>query len=218
MDNPLSYKKDVDTRIRDFGMKGQIVRFLDVILIGPIMMLGGVRLRKEDDFLGIALIGLGAATIGYNLKNYYEVTKQVMYVDFDPEIYDHSTVRFYRPSTRQKLATLKVAMPATPSAREHGLGGRSALNFNQGMLFYFPQPGAYTFDMKKVMVPLDIAFLDERGFVIEVFSLPEPGSDLVATSPPRTKYAIEATKNYFKLHNITRGDKVSGLPLMPAGV
>ena len=49
------------------GTKTQTVRILDVVLIGPLMMYFG---HLGESVFAMLLVGCGAATITYNLKNY----------------------------------------------------------------------------------------------------------------------------------------------------
>lgn len=50
--------------------KAQWIRALDVVLIGPLMIGGGLAWRKQQPTLGLVLAAFGAATIYYNGKNY----------------------------------------------------------------------------------------------------------------------------------------------------
>lgn len=53
--------------------KTQVVRVLDVILIGPLMTLGGLSLKQSNPKLGNALVLFGLATSVYNGRNYAAV-------------------------------------------------------------------------------------------------------------------------------------------------
>lgn len=50
--------------------KAQWVRALDVILIGPLMVWGGVTLAARHRLAGGALVLFGVATVWYNGRNY----------------------------------------------------------------------------------------------------------------------------------------------------
>jgi len=50
-------------------MKGQAVRLLDVFVIGPVMVAGGVRLKHAQP-IGGALVLFGLLTVIYNGRNY----------------------------------------------------------------------------------------------------------------------------------------------------
>lgn len=53
--------------------KSQTVRVLDVVLIGPLMCWGGLRLRNEHPVAGGLLAALGVLTVWYNGRNYLRV-------------------------------------------------------------------------------------------------------------------------------------------------
>jgi hypothetical protein len=58
-------------------VKGQHIRLLDVFLIGPLMMLGGVALaQRARPLAGLTLWSLGASTIVFNAVNYGRVRER----------------------------------------------------------------------------------------------------------------------------------------------
>jgi hypothetical protein len=53
--------------------KSQWVRLVDVFVIGPLMVWGGVRLaRSRHPIAGGSLATFGAATVIYNARNYFD--------------------------------------------------------------------------------------------------------------------------------------------------
>lgn len=53
--------------------KSQWVRLVDVFVIGPLMLWGGYKLvMHKHRFAGVSLAAFGAATVGYNAKNYLD--------------------------------------------------------------------------------------------------------------------------------------------------
>ena len=61
----------------EFG-KGQLTRVLDVLLLGPVMIVGGTFLgRGKYPLLGFILTASGAATIVFNGSNFIEVRREL---------------------------------------------------------------------------------------------------------------------------------------------
>lgn len=57
-------------------MKTQLIRLIDVFLIGPFLIHGGLRPRHLTRNEKMLLALIGAATVLYNLKNYLETRQQ----------------------------------------------------------------------------------------------------------------------------------------------
>jgi hypothetical protein len=55
-----------------------------------------------------------------------------------------------------------------PVAQMRGLGGRSSIDAHGGMLFVFPAAQPLAFVMRDCPIPIDVAFLDAQGRVINV--------------------------------------------------
>ncbi len=51
--------------------KSQTIRVLDVLLIGPLMVMGGNALRKQHPELGTLLAVFGITTVAYNAANFH---------------------------------------------------------------------------------------------------------------------------------------------------
>ena len=88
--------------------------------------------------------------------------------------------------TRTRVAVgtkvLDVVVADSETERETGLRRRSDLGPYGGMLFVFPSPTTVGFTMSTVPVPLDIAFYDASGAVVDRLHMkPCPGTD--ATCP-----------------------------------
>ena len=59
--------------------KSQGVRILDIVLVGPMMVWGGEKLRKDYPTAGVVLALLGVATVLYNGRNYLLVEQNPEY-------------------------------------------------------------------------------------------------------------------------------------------
>jgi len=89
---------------------------------------------------------------------------------------------------------------------------RKSLSENEGMLFDFKEPGIYSFWMKNTLIPLSIAFLDERGEITKIEAMTPNDTARFHRSPMGTRYGLEVNKGWFKRHNVKVGDRV----LLPA--
>lgn len=64
---------------------------------------------------------------------------------------------------------LEVA--ATDASIQRGLGGRSEIAEDGGMVFVFPFPSNHGFWMRDCLVDIDIAFLDRDGVVVAAYEM-----------------------------------------------
>jgi uncharacterized membrane protein (UPF0127 family) len=76
---------------------------------------------------------------------------------------------------------LTVEIADTPEASERGLMGVEHLPDDQGMAFLWDGPSVVPFWMKDTLIPLDIAFWDEKGRIFDIQQMqpcrvPEGGS------------------------------------------
>ena len=71
--------------------------------------------------------------------------------------------------------TLTVEVARTPAEQMRGLGGRTWIDPNGGMLFPFGGPHLTAFVMRDCPISIDVAFLDEDGRVVSIHEMkPEP--------------------------------------------
>jgi uncharacterized membrane protein (UPF0127 family) len=107
-------------------------------------------------------------------------------------------------------STLQVEVAATPGARARGLMGRTELPSDQGMAFVFGQPTTGRFWMKDTLIPLSIAFWDERNRVVAILDMQPCRADPCPTYGPDQPYvgAVEVNLGYFEGHGIEVGDLV----------
>ena len=108
-----------------------------------------------------------------------------------------------------------VAEVATNTpARTTGLMNRFSLKPDHGMLFVFRNPQPLSFWMKNTFVALSIAYIDERGRIIDIEDMAPQTETLHPSSAPAL-YALEMKKGWFKERGINVGAVVSGLDKAP---
>jgi uncharacterized membrane protein (UPF0127 family) len=103
---------------------------------------------------------------------------------------------------------LGVEIAQDPEALEKGLMFRDRLPENQGMLFVFPAPRVLSFWMRNTYIPLDIAFIDELGIIIDIQHMLPNDESKHYVSGSAALYALEMNGGWFKKNNITTGSKV----------
>jgi len=114
---------------------------------------------------------------------------------------------------------LEVA--AHPADQYRGLGGRRRIDPHGGMLFVYPSPRRLAFVMRDCPVPIDVAFLDDDGRVLEVHEMtPEPprGADesaaryearlRVYASARPARWAVELAGGRFAALGVAPGDRI----------
>lgn len=105
--------------------------------------------------------------------------------------------------------SLRIEYATTPEDRERGLGSRTDIQENYGMLFVFTKDDKYGFWMKDMLVPIDIFWLNDKGQVVFIVSG-------VATSTypnvfyPNVpaRYVLETASGFAKSNDIKIGTKL----------
>lgn len=103
--------------------------------------------------------------------------------------------------------SFKVELAQKEMEHIHGLSDRDSLNEGAGMLFIFEDVDFRHFWMKDMRFPLDIAFLNENGTLVDVKGHAQPctPSDcIVLDSRAKAKYVLEV--NAGDLDNARIGD------------
>jgi uncharacterized membrane protein (UPF0127 family) len=101
------------------------------------------------------------------------------------------------------------------ATRSRGLMHRSSLAPNGGMLFVFDAPGTYCMWMKNTLIPLSVAFLDERGAIINIADM-QPHSEQTHCAARPARFALEMTQGWFAQRGIRAGAALRGLEKLGA--
>jgi len=97
------------------------------------------------------------------------------------------------------------------STRARGLMHRASMPPNGGMLFVFEQPEIQCMWMKNTLIPLSVAFLDERGAIINIADM-EPHSERTHCAVRPASYALEMNRGWFSARGIKPGMRLGGIP------
>lgn len=103
--------------------------------------------------------------------------------------------------------SIKVDLAVTTEEKMQGLGGRSGLKEDEGMLFVFDKPGQYYFWMKDMNFPIDMIWIGKNNEVVYIKKDARPelypesyGSDQDA------KYVLEVSSGFSEKNNLKEGD------------
>ena len=110
---------------------------------------------------------------------------------------------------------IRAEVAYTVETRAQGLMFRKHLGSNEGMFFVFPQSEPYCMWMKNTLIPLSVAFLDEKGRIVSISEMqPQTETSHCATAP--AKFALEMPAGWFAKKGIKSGATIQGLEKAPA--
>jgi len=108
-----------------------------------------------------------------------------------------------------------VELAVSDQEQETGLMNRTSLGSDQGMLFIFDRPKEASFWMHNTSIPLDLAYLDEKGEILEILPLVPFEEKPVNSKSTMVAYALEVNRDWFSSRGLKAGTKVQGLPTKP---
>ena len=111
---------------------------------------------------------------------------------------------------RAGMHLISAEVAADYETRARGLMHRKSLAQNAGMVFRFEQPSIQCMWMKNTLIPLSVAFLDEKGTVINIADM-QPHSEQSHCSAQPALYALEMTRGWFAERGIKAGSRLAGL-------
>jgi uncharacterized membrane protein (UPF0127 family) len=109
---------------------------------------------------------------------------------------------------------LTAEVAATEGTRAQGLMHRRILPENRGMLFVFRETAQHAMWMMNTYIPLSVAFLDERGVIINIEDMKPHTQDTHPAAKP-ARYALEMNKGWFEKRGIKPGARIEGLERAP---
>jgi uncharacterized protein len=110
---------------------------------------------------------------------------------------------------------LTAEVAANDDTRTIGLMHRRIMPENRGMLFVFAYAQPQSFWMMNTYLPLSIAFIDERGVIVNIDDMKPLTTDPHPSAKP-AKFALEMNQGWFAKRGIKAGARVDGLKDAPA--
>jgi uncharacterized membrane protein (UPF0127 family) len=84
---------------------------------------------------------------------------------------------------------------------------RDSLPLNHGMLFVYPDEEVRSFWMRNTRIPLDIAFVDRNGTIVNVERMEARTDDNTLSAAP-VMYALEMQAGWFAENEVGAGDRM----------
>lgn len=126
----------------------------------------------------------------------------------------HSLAQMPVISLSSGIHLIRAEAAFTFETRQTGLMFREALGVNEGMLFVFPQTERHCMWMKNTLIPLAVAFMDEKGKIVSISEMrPRTENSHCAAAP--AKYALEMNTSWFAKRGIKAGAVIGGLDKVP---
>jgi len=109
---------------------------------------------------------------------------------------------------------IRAEAASTFEARAQGLMFRKHLGPNEGMFFVFPQSELHCMWMKNTLIPLSVAFVDEKGKIVSISDMqPQTSLRIVQRLPPSLR---SKCPQLVRAKGIKSGTTIQGLEKAPA--
>lgn len=112
-----------------------------------------------------------------------------------------------RLSGEQPL-TLEVELALTPVHQARGLMEVSEIPDTYGMVFLWSEPGLHAFFMKNTLIPLDIAWWNDRGEIVDIQTMTPCTEDPCTLYEPAEEHiaAVEVNAGLLAANGVRVGD------------
>jgi uncharacterized protein len=104
-----------------------------------------------------------------------------------------------------KEVTVAVELARTSQEQQTGLMGRAEMGANEGMLFIFQNKTFTGFYMRNTALPLSIAFIDEKGVIVDIKDM-QPYDERTVSPSGEYLLALEMNQGFFTRNNLVSGD------------
>jgi uncharacterized protein len=110
--------------------------------------------------------------------------------------------------TDEGARLVHVEVAQTPEQISRGLMYRQSLDHDAGMIFLFFEPSREGFWMKNTLIPLSIAFFDQRGRILEIMDMEPCRKEPCRLYSPGVPYsgALEVNQGAFAQWGVREGD------------
>jgi uncharacterized membrane protein (UPF0127 family) len=110
---------------------------------------------------------------------------------------------------------IQAEVASTTATRSQGLMQRKSMAQGAGMLFLFEELAGHCMWMKNTLIPLSVAFIDERGQIVNIADM-QPLDETTHCASRPVRYALEMNQGWFKTRGISPGTPIQGLERLSA--
>lgn len=112
------------------------------------------------------------------------------------------------PSVKIDGISLEVEIVQDAESRQLGLMYREELAENRGMLFVFESTQILSFWMRNTFIPLDIAFINAAGAIVDIQRMQplDESKNYISAAP--ALYALEVNAGWFEKNGVKVGSRV----------
>lgn len=121
--------------------------------------------------------------------------------------FEDGRLAFVQPNG-DTLTTIALAIADTDAERQRGLMRQRSLGYDRGMLFIFEEIDSTGMWMKNTPLPLDIAFVDDEGRILNIARGTTPFSETAITPAAPNKYAVEVRAGFADKFGLTDRTRV----------
>lgn len=116
------------------------------------------------------------------------------------------------PTTRLNagIYVVQAEVANTTATRSQGLMLRKSMAQGAGMLFVFDEPAGHCMWMKNTLIPLSVAFINERGQIVNIADM-QPLDETSHCASQPVRFALEMNQGWFKKRGIAAGTLIQGL-------
>jgi uncharacterized membrane protein (UPF0127 family) len=108
------------------------------------------------------------------------------------------------------IHVIQAEVANTTATRSQGLMLRKSMAQGAGMLFLFEESAGHCMWMKNTLIPLSVAFIDERGQIVNIADM-QPLDETSHCASRPVRYALEMNQGWFNKRGIAPGTLIQGL-------
>ena len=110
--------------------------------------------------------------------------------------------------------SVRADIASTEVTRQTGLMYRQKMGKHEGMLFVFPDIGYHAMWMRNTLIPLSVAYINERGVILSIHEM-QALTEVAHQSAGPARYALEMNAGWFSANKVTVGETIKGLDKAP---